>query len=125
MRLSRMPAATRKASLPVLSRLRPTKAPGLDMNLHCRGFKGRSSQDYHKLMTEKVLRAKYGPPQGSKFTISAGFEIVVDCEPYGQVRRIEFPGTAHDASGASTPQRVDEVVLELVPMSIRGKEISL
>jgi hypothetical protein len=75
-------------------------------------------------MTEEVLRAKYGPPQGSKFTISAGFEIVVDCEPYGQVRRIEFPGTAHDASGASTPQRVDEVVLELVPMSIRGKEIS-
>jgi hypothetical protein len=74
-------------------------------------------------MTAEILLAKYGPPNGSKFTISPGFEIVVECEPDGQVRRIEFPGTAPDATGASTEQRVDEVVLELVPMSMRGKEI--
>ena len=74
-------------------------------------------------MTVEVLRAKYGPPNGSKFTISPGFEIVVEYEPDGRVRRMEFPGTAPDATGASTAQRVDEVLLELVPMSMRGKEI--
>lgn len=74
-------------------------------------------------MTAEVLRAKYGPPNGHKFTISPGFEIAVEYERDGQVRRIEFPGTAPDATGARTPQRVDEVLLELVPMSMRGKEI--
>ncbi len=75
-------------------------------------------------MTAEVLRAKYGPPHGSKFTISPGFEIVVEYEPDGQVRRIEFPGTAPDATGDSTAQRVDKVLLDLAPMSMRGKEIS-
>jgi hypothetical protein len=74
-------------------------------------------------MTAEMLRAKYGPPQGSKFTISPGFEIVVEWEPDGQVRRIEFPRIAPDAMGASTAQRVDEVLLELVPISMRGKEL--
>ena len=74
-------------------------------------------------MTAEVLRAKYGPPNGRKFTVSPGFEIAVECEPDGRVRRMEFPGTAPDATGASTPQRVDEVLLELVPMSMRGNEI--
>jgi hypothetical protein len=74
-------------------------------------------------MTVEVLRAKYGPPNGTKFTVSRGFEIVVEYEPDGQVRKIEFPGTAPDATGASTAQRVDEVLLGLVPMSMRGKEI--
>jgi hypothetical protein len=75
-------------------------------------------------MTAEMLRAKYGPPQGGKFTISPGFEIVVEYAPDGLVRRIELPGTAPDATGASSPQRVDEFLLELVPMSMRGKEIS-
>ena len=74
-------------------------------------------------MTAEELRAKYGLPHGNTFTIFPGFEIVVEYEPDGQIRRIEFPGTAPDATGASTPQRVDEVLLELVPMSIRGGEI--
>jgi hypothetical protein len=74
-------------------------------------------------MTAEVLRAKYGPPHGRKFTVSPGFEIEVEYAPDGQVRGIEFPGTAPDANGASTPQRVDEVLLELVPMSMRGREI--
>jgi hypothetical protein len=74
-------------------------------------------------MTAEELRAKYGPPHGNTFTVSPGFEIVVEYEPDGQIRRIEFPGTAPDAIGATTPQRVDEVLLELVPISMRGKEI--
>jgi hypothetical protein len=75
-------------------------------------------------MTAEVLRAKYGPPQGSTFTISPGFEIVVEYAPDGQIRRIDFPGTAPEATGTSAPQRVDDVLLELIPMSMRGKEVS-
>ena len=73
-------------------------------------------------MTAEMLSAKYGPPHGSKFTISPGFEIVVEFAPDGQVRRMEFPGTAPDTTGASTEQRVNEALLELIPMSMRGKE---
>ena|SRR5579862_5275180 len=74
-------------------------------------------------MTAAELRAKYGPLHGSKCTIFPGFEILVQCGPDGQVVSIEFPGTAPDETGASTEQRVDQALLELVPMSIRGKEI--
>jgi hypothetical protein len=79
--------------------------------------------NYPKVMTVELLRAKYGPPHGSKFTISPGFEIVVAYAPDQQVRKIELPGTAPDATGASTAQRVDDVLLELVPMLMRGKEV--
>jgi len=81
-------------------------------------------------MTASQLRAKYGPAKYGAplvreiFIISPGFEIVVDYAPDEQVKRIELPGTAPDDSGVSTPQRVDEALLELVPMSMRGKEIS-
>lgn len=74
-------------------------------------------------MTASELRAKFGPPLTREtFVISRGFEILVDYAENQQVRKIELPGTAPslDGSGASTPQRVDEVVLELVPMSMRG-----
>lgn len=75
-------------------------------------------------MTASQLRAKYGAPLVREtFTISPGFEIVVDYAAGEQVKRIELPGTAPDESGVSTPQRVDEALLELVPMSMRGKEI--
>jgi len=80
-------------------------------------------------MTASQLRAKYGSGEGGvpvareAFTISPGFKIVVDYGPDEQVKRIELPGTAPDESGVSTPQRVDEALLELVPMSMRGKEI--
>lgn len=123
MRLSKMPAATSNASLPVLSRLRPVKAPGFDMNIHCPGFSERLWPDYPELMTAEMLRAKYGPPHGRKFTISPGFEIAVEYGLDGQVRKIELPGTAPDETGASTAHRIDEVLLDLVPMSMRGKEI--
>jgi hypothetical protein len=95
------------------------------MNIHCLGFSARLWPDYPKFMTAEVLRAKYGPPNGHKFTISPGFEIAVEYGPNGQVRRIEFPGTAPDATGTRTPQRVDEVLLDLVPMSMRGNEIGV
>jgi hypothetical protein len=81
-------------------------------------------------MTASQLLAKYGlvgceaPLDRETFTISPGFEIVVDYAANQEVKRIELPGTAPDQSGASTAQQVDEALLELVPMSMRGKEIA-
>jgi hypothetical protein len=77
-------------------------------------------------MTASELRARFGPPLAREtFVVYPGFEIVVDYAENQQVRKIEFPGTAPslDGSGASTPQGVDEVLLELVPMSVRGEQI--
>jgi hypothetical protein len=74
-------------------------------------------------MTAEELRAKYGAAQGRKFTVSPGFEIVVEQDPDGHIRSVELPGTAPDQTGATTAERVDEALLELVPMSMRGKEI--
>jgi len=80
-------------------------------------------------MTGSQLRAKYGsakcgtPLDRETFTISPGLEILVDYAADEKVKRIELPGAAPDQSGVSTPQRVDEALLELVPMPMRGKEI--
>jgi hypothetical protein len=76
-------------------------------------------------MTASQLRAKYGPPLAREtFTVSPRFEIVVDYAPNQQVRSINLPGTAPDQSGGSAAERVDEALLELAPISMRGKEIS-
>jgi hypothetical protein len=72
------------------------------------------------------LRAKYGPPIAREtFTISPGLEIIVDYGPDQQVCRLELPADAPslDQPGVTTQQRVDDIVLELVPMSMRGKEL--
>jgi hypothetical protein len=75
-------------------------------------------------MTASQLRAKFGPPLSREtFMVSPGFEIVVDYADNQEVKRIELPGTAPDKSGASTPEPVEEALLELVPLSMRGKEI--
>jgi hypothetical protein len=66
------------------------------------------------------LRAKYGPPlERETFTISPGFQIIVDYGPDQQACRLELP---LDRPGGSRKQ-VDDILLELVPMSMRGKEI--
>jgi hypothetical protein len=66
------------------------------------------------------LRAKYGPPLNREtFTISPGFEIIVDYGPDQQVCRLQLPASAP----SGTEQQVDDVLLELVPMSMRGKKI--
>jgi hypothetical protein len=64
------------------------------------------------------LRAKYRPPLDREtFTIAPGFQIIVDYGPDQQVRRLEVP------PGVSSPKQADDVLLELVPMSMRGKEL--
>jgi hypothetical protein len=72
------------------------------------------------------LRAKYGPPLDREtFTISPGYQIVVDYGPDHQASRLELPPAAPslDQPGVITQKRVDDILLELVPMSMRGKEI--
>jgi hypothetical protein len=72
------------------------------------------------------LRAKYGSPLAREtFTISPGFQIVVDYGPDQQVSRLELPPYAPslDQPGGITQKRVDDILLELVPMSTRGKEL--
>jgi hypothetical protein len=66
------------------------------------------------------LRAKYGQPLAREtFTISPGFQMVVDYGPDQQVCRLELPANGHSA----TQQQVDDILLQLVPMSVRGKEL--
>ena len=70
------------------------------------------------------LREKYGAPLAREtFTISPGFEIVVHYGPNQQVCRLELPAAAVDQAGVRSSQRVDVALLELVPMSMRGKEL--
>ena len=64
-----------------------------------------------------TLREKYGEPLAREtYQVRPNLEMVVRYGPARQVCRIELPHTA-------SKQEVDEVIEELVPPSIRGKEI--
>jgi hypothetical protein len=74
------------------------------------------------------LRAKYGQPLDREtFTVRPGIEMVVDYGPSKQACKIQLPsgkkivGTA--PVGAITKSQIDEVLMEVVPPSIRGKEL--
>ncbi len=67
------------------------------------------------------LRAKYGPPLDREtFTISPGFQIIVDYGTDRQVCRLEVPA---NQPGVGSQKQVDDVLMELVPMSMRGKQL--
>jgi hypothetical protein len=120
------------------------------MNFHCPGFALHSGPQYSELMTAKLnfytpvvfclcfaaalfgqidsyqLHANYGLPLAREtFTISPGFQIVIDYGPDQQASRLELPPAAPslDQPGVITQKRVDDILLELVPMSMRGKEL--
>jgi hypothetical protein len=64
------------------------------------------------------FRAKYGPPLAREtFTISPDFHVIVDYGPDQQVCRLELPPSVP----SRTAQQVDDALLELVPMSVRGR----
>jgi hypothetical protein len=74
------------------------------------------------------LRSKYGQPLDREtFTVRPGIEMVVDYGPSKQVCKIQLPsgkkivGTA--PVGAITKDQINEVLNEVVPPSIRGKEL--
>ena len=71
------------------------------------------------------LRAKYGPPLAREtLTGKPGIEMIVDYAANGHVCRIQLPpiGPEKDAR-VSSPRAIDEFVLELVPLNVRGKEL--
>jgi hypothetical protein len=73
------------------------------------------------------LRAKYGPPLDREtFTISPGYQMIVDYGSDRQASRLELPPAAPslDQPGVIAQNRVDDILLELVPMSVRGKQLN-
>ena len=81
-----------------------------------------------------TLRAKYGDPlksgapfNGETFKVRNNITMVVNYGPSGQACRIELlPGQSvvgHAPPDGMTKQQVDEVLQEVVPPPMRGKEI--
>lgn len=71
------------------------------------------------------LRAKYGPPLAREtFTGRPGIEMIVDFAANGHVCTIQLPpiGPGREP-GVKTGKAVDDFLLELVPLAMRGKEL--
>jgi hypothetical protein len=81
-------------------------------------------------MDTSTLRAKYGEPIAREtFQVRPNIEAVVNYGTGHQVCKIELPpGSYMNIVGEipphfATKQQVDEVIDELIPPSVRGKEI--
>jgi hypothetical protein len=92
----------------------------------CLGF---PVSGFGQQMDAFTLRAKYGEPVAREtFQLRPNIEAVVSYGPGRQVCRIELPpGSYMNVVGQTPPhfvtkQQVDEVIDELVPPSVRGKE---
>lgn len=71
------------------------------------------------------VREKYGIPLARQtFLIPAG-EMVVDYATNGNVCRIKLPSMGPDDSqpGVKSTKAIDDFVLKLVPLNLRGKEL--
>lgn len=77
-------------------------------------------------MDTSTLRAKYGEPIAREtFQVRLNIEAVVNYGTGHQVCKIGLPpGSYVSPPHEATNQQVDEVIDELVPPSVRGKEIS-
>jgi len=71
------------------------------------------------------LRAKYGPPLAREtFMARPDLEMVVDYAANGHVCRIQLPAVGPSREpGVKTAQAVDDFLAELVPLTMRGKEL--
>jgi hypothetical protein len=74
------------------------------------------------------LRAKLGSPLNREtFHMPAGFDLIVDYGTNNQVCRIEVPSlmptTEKVARASEMKQRMQDFLAELVPASMRGKEL--
>jgi hypothetical protein len=71
------------------------------------------------------VRAKFGTPLAREtFMIPAG-EMVVDYATDGNVCRIQLPSMGPDdrQPGVSSTKAVDDFILKLIPLTLRGKEL--
>jgi hypothetical protein len=76
-----------------------------------------------------ALRAKFGIPLNREtFRMPAGFDLLVDYGANGQVCKLQVPAlmptTESVANATVMKQRMYHFLSELVPDSIRGKELS-
>jgi hypothetical protein len=74
-----------------------------------------------------ALRAKYGAPlHRETFHLPQGFDLVADYGGRNQVCKLEVPAEMPETpSNASTPkQDMQTFLLNLVPNSMRGKEVN-
>jgi hypothetical protein len=71
------------------------------------------------------LRAKYGPPLAREtFVVRTEVEMVVDYADNGHVCRLQLPPVAPGPEpGVITTQAIDDILAELLPATIRGKEL--
>jgi hypothetical protein len=71
------------------------------------------------------LRAKYGPPLLREVFLVPPGEMIVDYSPSGHVCRIHLPpiGPESRQPGVKSTQAVDDFLLELLPPTMRGKEL--
>jgi hypothetical protein len=72
------------------------------------------------------LRTKYGPPLAREtFMGRPGIKIIVDYAANGHVCRIQLPpiGPGREP-GVETGQGVNDFLEELVPLTLRGKELN-
>jgi hypothetical protein len=71
------------------------------------------------------LRAKYGPPLAREIFLAPPGEMIVDYSASGHVCRIQLPpiGPHSRQPGVKSTQAVDDFLLELVPLKMRGKEL--
>lgn len=76
-----------------------------------------------------ALRAKFGVPLNREvFRMSAGFDLIVDYGATGQVCRLQvpalMPATEQVANATVMKQRMYDFLAELVPDSMRGREVN-
>jgi len=72
------------------------------------------------------LRAKYGSPLARQTFIVPAGEMFVDYAANGNVCRIHLPSMAPEKQppGVQSMKAMDEFILDLVPLAVRGKELS-
>jgi hypothetical protein len=74
------------------------------------------------------LRSKYGAPLDREtFTVRPGIEMVVDYGSGRHICQIHLPSgdrTIGSPAGVVTKQQVDEVLEEVIPSSVRGKQVN-
>ncbi len=79
-------------------------------------------------LDSSALREKYGPPLHREiFHLPPGFDLIADYDAADQVCRVEVPALLPTnekvRNSSQMKQRMDDFLLELVPLAMRGKEL--
>jgi hypothetical protein len=80
-------------------------------------------------LSSSGLRAKFGPPVDREtFHVPPGFDVVVDYAPGMSVCQVQVPSLMPSDEKVRNPEemsrRMHEFLADLIPASIRGKEVN-